>query len=507
LPQGASVHALADQIGRRLAEIRPIRLGVGGSERPDASAVVFLGRLEALAALAAQLARHGTGRAWYWRRLLPSLGSSARLPDIAERLLVEARAPPHGDAGVAGFGRLLLDAGVLDAFVSALPGQAVASPDQPRRARPALAPAPDRPPGGRPLSEPADRADDDEQAGPWWRTLPAAWRAAIARQAALLPEDDPRLAWLAVTALAATFGPGATARHATLARGLVRLARRAGRPGFARPRSPMVVAAREPDPPARMPEPAQAAGHGAPQHASAPPATSGDVPSEPSPTVGQISAWAGLWLLPSALARLRIADVVSPHGAGLGAACMRALGARLGVPDDDPALVAYPQPSPDPVGDAPFLAPLAWRSLAAPHARASPAFALRRAGRYRLLTDRAGRLSFACIPERRGVRQLAGGASVRRRPDTGAPPPDLAIRAVHLALAKYVRRSAGLGLRRLVHRRGLVLATATHVDVTFPGDVIELPLRRAGLDLDPGWVPWLGRVVAYHYDLERRLFR
>jgi len=33
--------------------------------------------------------------------------------------------------------------------------------------------------------------------------------------------------------------------------------------------------------------------------------------------------------------------------------------------------------------------------------------------------------------------------------------------------------------------------------------VIELRLRRAGLDFDAGWVPWLGRVVAYHYDLER----
>ena len=83
------------------------------------------------------------------------------------------------------------------------------------------------------------------------------------------------------------------------------------------------------------------------------------------------------------------------------------------------------------------------------------------------------------------------------------PRPILALRAVHLALAKYLRRSAGLSLRRLVGRHGVVVATATHVDVTFPGEVIDLRLRRAGLDLDPGWVPWLGRVVAYHYDIER----
>jgi hypothetical protein len=27
----------------------------------------------------------------------------------------------------------------------------------------------------------------------------------------------------------------------------------------------------------------------------------------------------------------------------------------------------------------------------------------------------------------------------------------------------------------------------------------DVRIRKAGLDLDPGWVPWLGRVLSFHY--------
>jgi hypothetical protein len=40
----------------------------------------------------------------------------------------------------------------------------------------------------------------------------------------------------------------------------------------------------------------------------------------------------------------------------------------------------------------------------------------------------------------------------------------------------------------------------THLDLYLPVRTIDLALRIAGLDLDPGWVPWLGRVVLFHYD-------
>jgi len=28
---------------------------------------------------------------------------------------------------------------------------------------------------------------------------------------------------------------------------------------------------------------------------------------------------------------------------------------------------------------------------------------------------------------------------------------------------------------------------------------VDIDIRRVGLDIDPGWVPWLGRTVTFHY--------
>jgi hypothetical protein len=64
---------------------------------------------------------------------------------------------------------------------------------------------------------------------------------------------------------------------------------------------------------------------------------------------------------------------------------------------------------------------------------------------------------------------------------------------------RWLHRAGRIGLVRLVRRRGQVCATATHVDLHFTLDQCNLRLRRLGLDLDPGWVPWFGRVVAFHY--------
>lgn len=35
----------------------------------------------------------------------------------------------------------------------------------------------------------------------------------------------------------------------------------------------------------------------------------------------------------------------------------------------------------------------------------------------------------------------------------------------------------------------------------FPGDAVDLALRRAGADADPGWAPWLLRHVRITYDV------
>ena len=46
---------------------------------------------------------------------------------------------------------------------------------------------------------------------------------------------------------------------------------------------------------------------------------------------------------------------------------------------------------------------------------------------------------------------------------------------------------------------GRIAVTRTHVDVVFTLDQIDLRVRAAGLDHDPGWVPSLGRIVSFHF--------
>jgi len=60
----------------------------------------------------------------------------------------------------------------------------------------------------------------------------------------------------------------------------------------------------------------------------------------------------------------------------------------------------------------------------------------------------------------------------------------------------------GLGvltLAALVRRPGRVHHSRTHIESCFDLSQLDLRVRRAALDVDPGWVPWLGRVVRFHY--------
>jgi hypothetical protein len=64
------------------------------------------------------------------------------------------------------------------------------------------------------------------------------------------------------------------------------------------------------------------------------------------------------------------------------------------------------------------------------------------------------------------------------------------------------RRLTTFSLRQLVRRPARVSLTDTHMDVFFRAGDADLRIRRAGLDVDPGWVPWLQRVVAFHFNRE-----
>lgn len=60
-------------------------------------------------------------------------------------------------------------------------------------------------------------------------------------------------------------------------------------------------------------------------------------------------------------------------------------------------------------------------------------------------------------------------------------------------------RDARLPLRRIARRHGTVHLSDVRLDVVFPARAADVRIRRAGFDLDPGFVPWLGRIVHFHY--------
>jgi hypothetical protein len=62
-----------------------------------------------------------------------------------------------------------------------------------------------------------------------------------------------------------------------------------------------------------------------------------------------------------------------------------------------------------------------------------------------------------------------------------------------------VRRIAWDALPAKLHQPAQLYITRTHVDLHFGIEQIDLEIRRAGLDQNPGWVPELARIVTFHF--------
>jgi hypothetical protein len=105
------------------------------------------------------------------------------------------------------------------------------------------------------------------------------------------------------------------------------------------------------------------------------------------------------------------------------------------------------------------------------------------------------------IPECDPIRQLLIGqdldALFRGVSPLKAVTPD--VTAWIAAMRVWSRRYVGMTMAELMGRPGAFTLTRTHLDIFFHHDQADIRIRRAGLDLDPGWVPWLGRVVLFHY--------
>jgi hypothetical protein len=87
-------------------------------------------------------------------------------------------------------------------------------------------------------------------------------------------------------------------------------------------------------------------------------------------------------------------------------------------------------------------------------------------------------------------------ATVRRK---SVPDSRYLLRVWTLAVRRRCWQMGRITVREIVNRHGRVWLTRTDLDVTLPLAAAEIRIRRLGLDIDPGWLPWFGRVVRFHY--------
>jgi hypothetical protein len=76
---------------------------------------------------------------------------------------------------------------------------------------------------------------------------------------------------------------------------------------------------------------------------------------------------------------------------------------------------------------------------------------------------------------------------------------DRLVRAWYLGVRRWCWHWGKVSAREIVSRSGVFSVNRTDLNVSLSIDDADVRIRKAGLDLDPGWLPWFGRVVRFHY--------
>ena len=96
--------------------------------------------------------------------------------------------------------------------------------------------------------------------------------------------------------------------------------------------------------------------------------------------------------------------------------------------------------------------------------------------------------------------------TLRLPADTGAPAAALLVQLAGLLGGLWSLRLGigGVEPRELAGRYfripGRAYRSSRHLDVVLPMDRIDIDVRRAGLDRNPGWIPWLERTVRVEFE-------
>jgi hypothetical protein len=244
-------------------------------------------------------------------------------------------------------------------------------------------------------------------------------------------------------------------------------------------------------------------------------------PQVPDPLPGAWTSAGGLLFLLPVLGRLDYPEWVREHpgwaAVDVARHTLARLLTRLGLPAFDPAWALLQRQSPErePVPWR-FVAPAPWRVAERRAGTATEASS----GRTAWITDASGGLLLAAWLGRRpfaltraepsrGARGSSGEGSPRAadrhrarrlRWHLGEARLEAVSQAWLIACRRWVRRHLAMGFRELVLRRAWLTTTSTHVDLALDLSTVDTRIRRAGLDLDPGWVDWFGRVVSFAYE-------
>jgi hypothetical protein len=525
---GRSTTALSVAIEERLRLLRATAVYAASAGARHAQAVYFHDEIEAFTLLALRMARHQPTDAWFWRLVMSDIDRREPLRSLV-RFMAELAA--H-DALDPVLGALTESDG--PALLAAMRWSRPADVPDSLIARLTL--------------------DVRSQAG----SLPPAWLSALRIWVGRWGRHEPRTVWLAGITLAAVLparmmdptlphraniliahivgSDPALAQHATITGpdGEPDSVSDASKDDLAArqivPHDPHLAPDRQPDhaasvPPAggRAPGSAEVPTLPLPPDGNAPMRTAGedtDLPETPdgnrSPelmgvpglALPPMTAIGGLFFLVPVLERLGFSGFLAQHPqwieAELGWAVLREAAFGLPLPESDPLRVLCEErASVEP--DLPYVCPAHWghEQDGQPGIAVLETVILHRVAEQpfrRVLLDGTGELPLAAWIGRAppAVRHLLIGSRISTGPPLAAVP--ALARAWLLAAQRWLSRDpVSLDLTDLIARRGLFSATRTHIDIFFDHNQTDLRVRRLGLDFDPGWVPWLGRVVNFHY--------
>ena len=512
-------------------------------EDPQAAtsvAVYFRSPLEPVRYVLARIARGLPHDAWFVRAALPQLQPSFTPAEIMRHVIAETARQPDGSMSLVTTAQLfaeLLQRGELLRLLSLIEPEvivqlfrpfadyiadqtAVSLPD--RKANERIAPAP----------LPTVR-------------VPSAWVVVLERAIQLWGSNtnDVRTIWLAAISLVAEAPVRSTDSQlpakadAVVAKVLASPATTISRSRIHPRHSAAFAPVTKPAPPSgrisfeeaqrqlfQQPSPAQ------PQQrkthlsdTTAPEAPAVDEETEYQPSA--LSRHAGFYFLLHVLRRLGIVEFLAAHpelaDINFPWLLLRALAKHIGIKDDDPIINFAGKVAEEDLAHCfEVKLPQNWKSVF-PLARQLTEhdyvnkILLGNAGRAKKIqASEAGDIllahSASCgSGEKRTTEPaLAGGILSSERDITNAGTPlsskptsvEKLIRCWIVAVHRWLKRYAHLKISEIVNRRGAVTYARPQADITLLLNDVDLRIRRLGLDLDPGWLPWLGLIVHIHYE-------